>query len=358
MKKAWFKKPEEIKVGVIGYGGAFNMGKKHLEEVRQAGMRPWAVCDVNPERLAVAQQDFPGIQTYRDLDQMLRESEVDLVVHITPHNLHYPLALKCLKAGRHVVTEKPFVLRTSEADRLIAEARKRGLVVSTYHNRHWDGCILEAVRQIKKKKVIGEVFRVECHMGGYGMPGEWWRSSKSISGGVLYDWGVHLLEYALQILEPAKIVEVTGFAKTGYWKEKVSRRHPWRDDLNEDDAAAVVRFDNGAMLYLNISSLRSWARPGQVEFMGTEGTFVLDFRQWTLRKPSRVKDEWGRYQIQETSGPNPPDQGYMFYRNLARHLTGQEELIITPEWARRPIHILDLADRSARLGRTLRAKYG
>ena len=83
---------------------------------------------------------------------------------------------------------------------LIKEAKKQRLALSTYHNRHWDGCILKAVDEIREKKVIGDVVRIEAHMGGFGKPGDWWRTSKSISGGIMYDWGVHLLEYSLQIL--------------------------------------------------------------------------------------------------------------------------------------------------------------
>jgi len=62
-KRKWFKNPGDIKVGVIGYGGAFNMGKKHLAEMKRAGMRPFAVCDMSEERLEVARQDFKGIET-------------------------------------------------------------------------------------------------------------------------------------------------------------------------------------------------------------------------------------------------------------------------------------------------------
>ncbi len=147
-----FSSTKEIKVGVIGYGGAFNMGQAHLSQMKKAGMSPFAVCELDPKRLEVAQQDFPGIETYTNLDQMLKQSDVNLIIHITPHNLHYPLAAKCLKAAKHVVTEKPFVLTTAEANKLINLAQKNKVMVSTYHNRHWDGCILRAVKQIVEKK--------------------------------------------------------------------------------------------------------------------------------------------------------------------------------------------------------------
>ena len=71
-------------------------------------------------------------------------------------------------------------------------------------------------------------------MCGYGKPGDWWRTSKSISGGILYDWGVHLLEYALQLID-SEMVEVAGYAKTGFWAKETK----WKDDTNEDEAIAI-----------------------------------------------------------------------------------------------------------------------
>ncbi len=195
MKK--YKTAKEIKVGVVGYGGAFNMGRIHLSQMQDAGMTPVAVIEIDPERLKAASVDFPDIGTFSSVSEMLRHADVNLVTIITPHNTHAPIALQCLKAGSHVVCEKPFAITTAECDAIIAAAKKGDLLASAYHNRHWDGCIVRAVEQIRKRKIIGDVFRIEARITSHGKPGDWWRSSRSISGGILYDWGVHLLEYAL-----------------------------------------------------------------------------------------------------------------------------------------------------------------
>ncbi len=348
----WFKQAKDVMVGVVGYGGAFNMGRQHLEQMRKAGMTPFAVCEVDAERLKVASDDFPGIETYGSLDAMLKKSDVNLLVHITPHNLHFPLAAKCLKAGKHVVTEKPFVITTAEADKLIAIADRNKLMVSTYHNRHWDGWILRARQQIVDKRVLGDVFRVELQMGGYSMPGEWWRTSRSISGGVLYDWGVHLLEYALQIVQ-SEVVEVSGFAKHGYWESVAPKGFRWKGDMNEDEATVVVRFKNGAMINLCISQLRSDPPTESfVRFVGTKGSYDIGWTQWKTRLADK------KHQLIEKTGEHPKSRGDLFYKNVADYLTGQDELVITPEWARRPIHILDLAAQSAKQGKAMKAKYG
>jgi predicted dehydrogenase len=341
-----YAKASEVKVGVVGYGGAFNMGRAHLNEMKRAGMTPVAVAEIDPARLEVAGQDFPGIETYRSLGEMLKKSDVNLITIITPHNTHAKLAVQALKAGRHVCCEKPLAITTAECDAMIAAAKKSGVVLSTYHNRHWDGPILQAVAHIRAG-LIGEVVRVEAHMGGYRKPGDWWRSSKSISGGVMYDWGVHLLEYSLQVLgAEAKMTEVAGYAWNGFWAPQTK----WKKDTNEDEGFCQVRFRNGARLSLLLSAIDANPRRGFVEVTGTKGAYVLDWSHNEALIPDGDRMVITRY-------PNPPGEGWKFYQNIADHLVKGEALIITPEWSRRPIHILDLANRSAKQGCALKTRY-
>jgi scyllo-inositol 2-dehydrogenase (NADP+) len=338
-----FKKASDIKVGVVGYGGAFNMGKRHLDEMQKAGMTPVAVVEIDSYRRQVAKNDFPGIETYDSVTAMLKASDVNMVTLITPHNTHAQLGLQCLRAGKSICSEKPLTITTAECDALIREAKKQDCILTTYHNRHWDGCILEAVNQIKKKGVIGDVYKAKAHMGNYAKPRDWWRSSKSISGGITYDWGVHLLEYALQIMD-GNIQEVSGYMHEGFWKTK------WKADTFEDEGSLMVRFDNGNWLSVTISQLDSNPHPHFLEFTGTKGTYLMNHSGYSLiqnRGSKRVT----------TEGKNPPSEGWRFYQNVADHMVKGTELIISPEWSRRPVHILDLGDKSARSGKALKSKY-
>ena len=336
--------PSKIKVGVVGYGGAFNMGKWHFQEMAKAGMTPAAVAEVDPKRLEAAKVDFPGIQTYSSIEQMLKKSDVNLITLITPHNTHAKLGLAALKAGKHVVCEKPLAITTAECDAMIAAAKKSGVVLSTYHNRHWDGHILNAVKHIRSG-LIGDVVRVEARGGGYHKPRDWWRSSKSISGGVSYDWGVHLLEYSLQLID-SDFTEVSGFAKCGFWAPQTA----WKNDCNEDEGFAVVRFKNGAYLTLLTSSIDAEARRGILTVTGTKGTYIVD---WSHNEVIQHKGD----DVLTTKFKNPESEGWRFYQNIADHLVKGEKLVITGEWARRPIHILDLANQSYKKGVAMKPKY-
>jgi len=335
-----FNKSEDIRVGVVGYGGAFNMGKAHLSQVAANGMQPAAVVEMDAARLEVARADFPGIKTFSSLAMALEADAVDLVTLITPHNTHAELAQQCLDAGKHVVVEKPLAITLHECDRMIGTAHDKGLLLSTYHNRHWDGCILEAVDRIRNQGVIGEIVRVEAHMGRFDQPLDWWRSSKSISGGIHYDWGVHLLEYTFQLVD-SRVLEVSGFSWDGVWKTK------WGEDTIEDEVSAIVRFESGALLNLRITQLDADPSAGQLKIVGTRGTYRFTQRDYEIYRFD------GKTQTIER-GQNRPGEQEKYYANIAATLTSQADLIITPEWSRRPIEVLWLATESARQGRALR----
>jgi len=330
-----------IKAAVIGYGGAFNMAKSHMADMTRVGMAPVAVCDVDAERRAAAEADFPGIETYGSVEGLLARSSCDLVTIITPHNTHAELAVKCLEAGRHVVVEKPMAITTAECTAMMAAAEKRGLLLSAYHNRHWDGCIVQAAEKIRAG-AIGGVVRVKAQIAGWRRPGDWWRSSKSISGGLLYDWGVHLLEYTLQIID-SEIVEVSGHMKSGIW----STDSPWGEDTVEDEGFVVVRYANGSWSTLMISAIDADPEQYFVHVTGTKGSYAFGPGDWRLTTPGDNEI------VSVVKGKCPPPEWWRYYQNVADCLAGEADLIITPQWARRPIHIIDLAYRSQQAGKAL-----
>lgn len=335
-----FSNTSDIRCAVIGYGGAFNMGKAHLSQMQDAGMTPVAVAEIDAARLEVATEDFPGIQTFTVVAEMLATAKPDLVAIITPHNTHAALSLQCLEAGASVVCEKPMAITLEECDEMIALAKSKDLLLSVYHNRHWDGCIMEAVDRVVNKQAIGDIFRVEAHMGGYGQPGDWWRSSKSISGGIHYDWGVHLIEYTLQLID-SNVVEVSAFAREGFWKTK------WGDDTNQDELTAIVRFANGAVLNLRITHLDLKPDANQLVLTGTKGKYCMEQRTFALHQ--KIGEETHTVQ-----GSNRPGEQDKYYRNVAGSLTGKAKLVITPEWSRRTMEILTMATKSAEENRALR----
>jgi len=335
---AWSAGAEEpkrlIRCGLLGYGPSFNMGKGHADWINATpGLTTVAMCDIDPARVEAAKQELPNMEGYfADVDALLAMPDLDLVVVILPHNLHAPMTLKCLQAGKHVVVEKPFCINVAEANAMIDLARAQGLMLSLFHNRRWDGDYL-TIRDLIARGLIGEVFHIECGQTGYRHPGFWWRSDKEISGGVMYDWGAHFLDWILNMV-PARVTQVTG-----NFQKRV-----WNAVTNEDFGQAYIRFENGTTADYITSSISASSRPkwringtkGAIEMSGADITLITFVNG--IRQDSVVKVTLPGYGSVE------------YYRNVADHLLRGEELAVKPEQARRVIGVIEAAQLSSQRG--------
>jgi predicted dehydrogenase len=270
---------------------------------------------------------------------MLKQEDVDLITVVTPHNTHAGLTLQCLKAGRHVIVEKPMCITTAEATAMIEEAKKKNLMLSVFHNRRFDGDFL-ALKETIGKGRIGEIFHLEAFMGGFGHPGTWWRSDKKVSGGAFYDWGAHLLDWVLHII-PGNIVEVTG-----YFHKRV-----WMDVTNEDQVEAVIRFESGAVADVQLSNLASIGKP-RWRILGTKGGITTMPEQQCFRVVTYSDGKPVETKVDFKKGEHST-----YYRNIADHLLRGTELLVKPEEARRIIAIMEAAEESSRTGETVRSAY-
>ena len=104
----------------------------------------------------------PGAEIVRNYENILEDQEVELIIVNTPDHLHYEMVERALKAGKHVVVEKPFTLRTSEADALILLAKQQGVLLTVFQNRRWDGDFL-SVRDIIQSGKLGRLVDFESH---------------------------------------------------------------------------------------------------------------------------------------------------------------------------------------------------
>jgi predicted dehydrogenase/type 1 glutamine amidotransferase len=324
-----------IRCAMLGYGPSFHMGRLHSQFINAtAGMKAVAACDIDPARTKAAKEDFPAFRTYGHVDKLLAAPGIDLVVVILPHDIHASMALKCIKAGKHVIIEKPFCLTVQQADAMIRAARKAGVMVTCFHNRRWDGDFM-TIRRLVEGGAIGEVFEIACGFSGYHAPRDWWRSDKQIAGGNLYDWGAHFTDWVLQLI-PQKIAAVQGF-----FQKKV-----WVQSTIEDHTQAIVRFANGAMADIAFSSISAAGRP-RWKILGTRGAILDD---GSVEKGCKVITyENGALVTRQV--PWIDTAWDEFYPNVADHLLLGDELVIKPQQARRVIGVLEYAERSATSGR-------
>jgi len=327
------KKERVLRCGVIGYGGAFNMGNLHLTSMsKNPGVEVAAVCELDPARRAVAQEDWPGIRTYGRVGDLLRHGGLDLVTIITPHNTHAPLAIQCLKAGVSAICEKPMAISSREVKAMMAAAKRRGVMLSTFHNRRWDGDFVLLRDLIQKEGWVGRVFRVEAGFSGYGPQGNWWRADRRISGGAIYDWGAHFTDWILNLV-PDRLDWVSGYQV---------KNPEWTRYSNEDHSEYTLRFRGGAMATLGISNLSMSSKP-RWRILGEQGSIEDGGGKFLVK--SWVRGRQTSFEI-----PFPKSDWDAYYRNIFAHLRGREKLVITPESAARVIGVLEAANISAGRG--------
>lgn len=330
---------KDIGCAVVGYGGALNMGRYHATRINAApGLATVAACDTDPARMKAAAADFPDIATYTDYGRCLADPNVDLAVIVTPHNTHAELGLAAIKAGKHVVLEKPMCLHAAEATEIIEAARKAGVVLTTFHNRRHDGDFV-AMKEVIAKGIIGEVFHAEYYMGFWEPPPKTWRSDKAISGGLLYDWGAHIVDWVLHFI-PEKIESVFG----------VFQRRVWMGATNEDQVQAIIRFAGGKVGDIQLSNVSGAGKP-HWRILGTKGAII---QEW---KPNC---EWNdHFKVFTTVGGYPAEMTVRhkqstwdeWYPNLAAHLLRGARLEVTPESSRRVIAVIETAGKSAKSGK-------
>lgn len=342
------------RVAMIGYGA---IGLEHGTAITAVpGLEYALICDRSEQRLTVARQAFPGVGTCTDLLQVAADPTIDLVIISTPPNTHATIAMQMLRAGKHVVLEKPFCLTTAEADAMIQLANQQQHSLTVYQCRRWDPDYL-AIQQVLKRNTIGAIFHMETFIGGYAHPCDFWHSHEPISGGIFYDWGSHYLDWILNLI-PDRVISVRG----------IEHKRVWHDSSNADHSSVYLRFAGGQEAEFMHSDIAAAMKP-KWYILGERGAIVGHWRQETVKTrrwsgdlieehlaPSETlptlsvftRDLDGTIHEQRLMLPEPPP--YAFHRNLANHLHCREPLAVLPQESRRNIAVMEAAKLSAERG--------
>ena len=247
----------KLRMGVIGLG----MGKGHAKSFKEhAECELAALCDTDPKRLDACSRELGVTQTFSDAKAMFARAGLDAVCIATPNKFHAPLTIAALKAGLHVLCEKPMAMNTAEALAMKAAADKarRNLMINFSYRF---SPMSYALKQQVESGVIGDIYfgRTVWHRRR-GMPGfGGWFGTKALSGGgPLIDLAVHMLDLTMWFMgnpEPETVLAST----YSVFGPKMEALGPWGTpnpkgtfDV-EDMAVAMIRFANGATIALEAS---------------------------------------------------------------------------------------------------------
>ena len=343
-----------VRCAVVGYGAAHIFGRAHGRWIDTAPGLEWtAVCDTDPDRLAAAREEFPHLETYQGVSDLLDRADVNMVSIVTPHHTHAPLAIQCLNAGKHVVVDKAMCLSVAEADAMIEAASANDVMLAVFHARRRDGnfrAIKEAVHQGR----IGDVFHIELTAGGFDRPRDWWYSRKAQGGGAFYYWGPHAIDWVLDLVRD-RIKGVTGFYHKLVW-----------DDVDqEDQTRAVLRFANGCVADVTYSTIAAVGKP-LWRILGTRGGILDTGAGGNVDYQNEIAGRsGGRFEMVRIDGgdrvvseaPYKESDWLTYYMEIADHLLRGGPVPVTGEDGRRTIALFEAAERSSRSGRTESVAY-
>ncbi|MEU4574721.1 Gfo/Idh/MocA family oxidoreductase [Nonomuraea sp. NPDC023979] len=336
---------QPVRVGLVGYGtaGAFF----HAPLIHATGgLRLAAVVTRDPERQAEVAARY-GAEGVGDVD--LLWDRCDLVVVASPNRTHASLATEALRHGRAVVVDKPFARTAEEAEPVMRLAAERGLPLTVFQNRRWDGDFL-TVRRLAGDGELGEVLRLESRFERWRpAPKGGWRESggPGEAGGLLYDLGSHLVDQAIQLLGPVRSV---------YCESDVRREGVGADD----DTFVALTHAGGARSHLWASSLAAQLGP-RFRVLGSKAAYVkhgLDVQEERLRagrSPGEAgfgdepEDRWGVLGAGDELRAVPTEAGdYLgFYRGVERALRTGAPVPVRPESAVEALTVIEAARRSA-----------
>lgn len=334
----------KINMGIIGLGW---MGTYHLRHITEdIGISVTAAYDIDSERVDFAKEC--GLKGYNKLESFLGDKDIDLVLIATPNNTHKNLVISSLKAGKNVICEKPVSLNSKDLEEMIDVSRQVGKLFTVHQNRRWDKDFL-TVKKVVEDNTIGKPFFIEsCVHSSNGIPGSW-RCLKKYGGGMVYDWGVHLIDQVLCLVD-SKVVSVYSNLFNIKYEEV------------DDNFFVNIKFENGVSALIDVMTCYFQPFP-RWRVAGNLGTLVIDDfacngsiikgkimeLDWkpdinydTMAEgPTRTMAPVSEETIDRIGLPSVESDSKDYFRNIKAVLTDKKELVVKPEELLRVMKVID-----------------
>lgn len=328
-------------IAIVGFGG---MGSQHakilskIERVEIAG-----IFDIQVDRQRSAVEN--GFRLFNTFEELLSDQKVDSVLIATPNDSHKEIAIASLTAGKHVICEKPVTLNSEQLQEILNTAKACGKVFAVHQNRRWDEDYL-VMKKLYDEGTLGEVFHIESRIqGSRGIPGDW-RHEKEFGGGMMLDWGVHLID-RLMIMINEKITSL--YCKMSYVL----------GNEVDDGFKMLITFESGKTASVEVGTCNFISLPKWI-MCGTTGTAVIE--DWAMNgkvislKNFNEKDATpieagagltktmaprGKDTVDELPLPRVDTDVRDFYHNFIDVIEGKGDLLVKNEEVMRVMKIIE-----------------
>ncbi|MDR3139578.1 MAG: Gfo/Idh/MocA family oxidoreductase [Treponema sp.] len=334
------------KMAIIGYGGMAGYHhenlQKHFPEMEIAG-----IYDIREEAVQKAREK--GLAHFDSPEQLYQNKDIELVLVATPNDFHKPYSIACLQSGKNVICEKPVTLNSAELEEIISVAEKSGKFFTVHQNRRWDKDFL-MVKKIFAEGILHDPYVIESRVQGSRRGLYGWRAWKQNGGGMVLDWGVHLIDQMLNFAAPQKVISVSAVLHKVFAPEV------------DDNFTASFRFESGLNYIVNVA-MNSFIVQPRWHVSAVDGTCLI--QNWECEgKIVKLSDEksleWTEDIVYTAAGPTrsmaprPKDTTVElplpevtgdwqdYYRNILAVLEGKAEPVVKTQEALRVMKLIDL----------------
>ena len=342
-------------LAMIGFGG---MAGHHCTQLLKKNVPVVirGVFDIDEQRMEAARAR--GLDTYPSKEALLADPQVDIVLIATYNTTHARLAKEALRAGKHVLCEKPVTMNSEELISIMECAKECGRVFGVDQNRRFNKDYI-LVKRTLESGIIGTPYVIESRVeGSRGMPAGW-RCLKELGGGMMFDWGVHLIDQIVMMYEEHQVTEI--------YCKMYSVHYPEVDD----SFRLILTFDNGLTAQIEVATNNFILHP-RWYILGDKGTLHID--DWSCEgrvvTPITEENTWSAEIAPDRAGPSKtmakrsPDTITItplsaptdvednldpVYRQFIKAIEGGE-LDIKPEQCLRVVKIMEAAFLSAEQG--------
>lgn len=340
------------KFALIGYGGMAHHHKDALGRYDRAELK--GIYDIDPSVMEKVVSD--GFYPYSSKEEIFFDSEIDGVVIATTNDAHKALAIEAMKNGKNVICEKPVTMSSDELCEIMEAAKEYGKVFTIDQNRRTNRDFVLMKRKVEEG-LLGDVYVIESRVeGSRGMP-KGWRTLKRLGGGMMLDWGVHLIDQLMYMYDGVKVTSVYCKMYNIQYSEV------------EDNFHMTMTFENGVTAHIEVATNNFITHP-RWYVLGKEGTLQID--DWNcdgkIVRCIDKEDIWEEEIFYTKAGPTKTmaprsekstetikiseptdvvDNLSVVYNQFLDAVEGKAELTIKPEQALRVMKVMEAAFRSA-----------
>lgn len=340
-------------VAVIGYGG---QGAWHCKQILKSDVCTLAgTYDIREIRRDAAKND--GVKVYESNEAIFADPAVDIVVVAVPNDRHKDLVISALEAGKNVICEKPVEMSVKAFDEMVDASKRTGKFFTVHQNRRWDVDFL-ATKEVIDSGNIGKPICIESRIhGSRGIPSDW-RCEKAHGGGMILDWGVHLIDQMLQ-LHGEKVVKV--YCTCSHITNK-EVDDGFKLYLTYDDGVTAL-VEVGTYNFLPMPRFYLQAEKGSAKIEDWQHPcHVAKLKAWQEKDVTPVQNAAGitktmaprdSITLDEYDLPIPKSDVHNFYRNVCAAIDGTAERYIKLEEVRRVMCVMEAAFASDEKGQVL-----